>query len=399
VQPRQVQLRFDHVSRLIGIDISKKELFAILDALDMPRVAETADTFTVTVPTNKSDVLREADVIEEILRIYGFNKVPIPTQIRTAAVEAPRPEPFQVRNAVGDYLAAAGFHEMMALSLSESRYYKELMPAVSDEALVYINNTSNVNLDIMRPTTVFSALEAAVHNQNRQQTDLKLFEFGKTYRMKAGKVAEQSHLSLLLTGQRHAETWLDKAQRPADFYTLKAYCVNILGRLGCTGYQESPATDPAFAYGVQYHRGERILAEIGKVAPALSKAMSIRGDVFFADIRWDALLDSVAKQKTAYREVSKFPTIRRDLALIVENSVKFSDIAAIAGKAGKGLLKNVNLFDVYEHEQAVGAGKKSCAVSFLFEDPTKTLQDKDVEKVMDHLIREYESKLGAVIRR
>lgn len=150
---------------------------------------------------------------------------------------------------------------------------------------------------------------------------------------------------------------------------------------------------------MKYHRGERILAEIGKVAPALNKAMDIRGEVFFADIRWDALLDAVAKQKTAYREVSKFPTMRRDLALIVESSVKFSDIAAIAGKAGKGLLKNVNLFDVYEHAQVVGAGKKSCAVSFLFEDPTKTLQDKEVEKVMDHLIREYETKLGAVIRR
>lgn len=399
VQPRQVQLRFDHISRLIGIDISKKELFAILDALDMPRVAETADTFTVTVPTNKSDVLREADVIEEILRIYGFNKVPIPAQIRNAAVEARRPEPFQVRNAVGDYLCAAGFHEMMALSLSESRYYKELMPAVSDEELVYINNTSNANLDIMRPTTLFSSLEAAVHNQNRQQTDLKLFEFGKTYRMKAGATAEQAHLSLLITGQRHAESWLEKEPRPADFYTLKAYCVNILARLGCTGYQESPTTDPAFAYGVKYHRGERILAEMGKVAPVLNKAMDIRGEVFFADIRWDALLDAVAKQKTAYREVSKFPTMRRDLALIVESSVKFSDIAAIAGKAGKGLLKNVNLFDVYEHAQVVGAGKKSCAVSFLFEDPTKTLQDKEVEKVMDHLIREYETKLGAVIRR
>lgn len=399
IEPKRVQLRFDHVSRLIGIDISKKELFAILDALDMPRVAETAESFAVAVPTNKVDVTREADVIEEILRIYGFNKVPVPAQIRTAAAEAPKPDPYQVRNAVSDYLAAAGFHEMMALSLSESRYYRELLPVISDDELVYINNTSNVNLDIMRPGMVFSALEAAVHNQNRQQTDLKLFEFGKTYRQKGSGISETSHLSLLLTGNRAPESWLEKAQRPADYYTLKSFVVNILTRLGCTAYQESAIEHPAFAYGLKYHRGERMLAELGKIAPALSKAMGIRGEVFFADIRWDALVDAVAKQKITYREVSKFPTVRRDLAMIVENSVKFSDIAAIAGKVGKGLLKDVNLFDVYENEQAVGAGKKSCAVSFVFEDPAKTLQDKEVEKVMDQLIREYESKLGALIRR
>ncbi len=175
--------------------------------------------------------------------------------------------------------------------------------------------------------------------------------------------------------------------------------VNILARLGANAYQESPVDNAAFAYGVRYHRGERILAELGKVAGPTAQAMGLKSEVFFADIRWDALMDAVAKQKINYREVGKFPSVRRDLALIVENSVKFSDIAAIAGKAGKGLLKDVNLFDVYENEQAVGKGKKSCAVSFVFEDAAKTLQDKDVEKIMDQLIREYETKLGALIRR
>lgn len=399
VQPKAVTLRNDHISRLIGIDISREEIFAILDALDMPRVAETADTITVTVPTNKSDVLREADVIEEILRIYGFNKVPIPAQIRTAAAEAPKPDPFQIRNAVGDYLAAAGFNEMMALSLSESRFYKEILPTVADEELVYINNTSNVYLDIMRPTMLFSVLEAAVHNQNRRQTDIRLFEFGKTYRMKGEGTVEHAHLGLLLAGNRAPESWIEKPQRSVDFYTLKTFVVNILARLGANAYQESPVDNAAFAYGVRYHRGERILAELGKVAGPTAQAMGLKSEVFFADIRWDALTDAVTKQKINYREVGKFPSVRRDLALIVENSVKFSDIAAIAGKAGKGLLKDVNLFDVYENEQAVGKGKKSCAVSFVFEDAAKTLQDKDVEKIMDQLIREYETKLGALIRR
>lgn len=399
VSPQQVTLRFNHVNRLIGGDIPKPELFEILDALDMPRLAETDETFTVTVPTSKAEVLREADVIEEILRIYGYNKVPIPAQIRTSAVEAPKPDGHALRNAVGDFLSAAGFHEMMALSLSESRYYRELWPHVEDDALVYIQNTSRSNLDIMRPTMVMSALEVARHNQNRQQNNLKLFEFGKTYRRKGEAIDEQAHLSLLLTGTRHAETWLEKEGRAADFYTLKGYCTQILARLGAGNCQESVIEHPAFAYGIRYHRGERTLAELGKVSPSLSKAMDIKGEVFYADLYWDALVGAAGKQKIAYREVSKFPSVRRDLALIVETTIKFSDIAAIAGKVGKGLLKEVNLFDVYEHETAVGEGKKSCAVSFVFEDQARTLQDKDVEKIMDQLIRDYETKLGALIRR
>ena len=398
ISPREVSLRYDHISRLTGVPIPKDELFNILDALEMPRIQESTDAFTVTVPTNKADVLREADVIEEILRIYGFNKVPVPDQIRTAATQAPKPDPYKMKNAAADFLSAAGFHEMMALSLSESRYYRELMPAFAESELVFIQNTSNVNLDIMRPTMIFSALEAAVHNQNRQQNILKLFEFGKTYRQQGEHILEQNHLSLLIGGNRHPESWLEK-DRSADFFTLKSFCVNILQRFGSGNYQESPTENTALAAGIRYHRGEKTLAEIGKVNSSLCKAMGLRGDIFFADINWDALLQSVAKHKIAFNELSKFPTVRRDLALIVDNSVKFSDIAAIAGKTGKGLIKEVNLFDVYQQEQTLGAGKKSCAVSFLFEDPAKTLQDKDVEKIMDQLIQACETKLGALIRR
>ena len=399
VAPKQVMLRYDHVRRLIGAEIPRAELFQILDALDMPGMEETQETFTVKVPTSKAEVTREADVIEEILRIYGFNKVPIPSQIRTMGVEAPKPDGYALRNVVGDFLSASGFHEMMALSLSESRYYRDLLPQIAEEALVYIQNTSRSNLDIMRPTMLMSALEVARHNQNRQQYDLKLFEFGKTYRRKGEAIEEKAHLSLLLTGSRQAETWIEKEPRAADFFTIKAYCSQILLRLGAGNYQESPVENPAYAYGVRYHRGERVLAELGKVSPSLSKAMDIRGEVFFAELNWDALVGAAGKQKITYREVGKFPFVRRDLALIVENTIKFSDIAAVAGKVGKGLLKEVNLFDVYEHEKAVGVGKKSCAVSFIFEDQARTLQDKDVEKVMDQLIQEYETKLGALIRR
>lgn len=398
IRRKHVMLRYDRINRLIGLDIPRQQILSILDALDMPRIAETDTSCTVTVPTNKADVLREADVIEEILRIYGYNNVPIPTQLRTTAAPAPKPDPHAVRHAVSEYLCAVGFYETMALSLSESRYYRDMLPIFAEEELVYIHNTSNTQLDIMRPSMLFSALETMLHNHNRRQTDLKIFEFGKIYRRQQGHVIEKDRLALALSGQRTPESWIEKS-KPADFFTLKNYCVQILSRLGAAPWQESPLEHPAFAHGVRYHRGDRTLAELGKVAPSLTKAMDLRGEVFFADIHWDALLAGVAKQKITYKEPSKYPSVRRDLALIVENSTKFSDIAAIAGKAGKGLLQQVNLFDVYQDEQIIGAGKKSYAVSFVFEDATKTLQDKDVDAIMEQLIKAYESRLGALIRR
>ncbi|WP_353484276.1 phenylalanine--tRNA ligase subunit beta [Haliscomenobacter sp.] len=405
VAPKQIKVTYAYVNMLLGVQLSPAEVQGILTAQGMSIVETDELAFTVAVPTNKVEVTRPADIAEEILRIYGFNRVEISDKFSISAGLAPQPDPSVVRNAIGDFLAAAGFNEIMAVSLSQSRYYSQAFKSISDEELVYINNTSNVQLDIMRPDMLISGLEAIVHNQNRQQMRLRLFEFGKVYRMKEGKINEKAQLSLYLTGDRYGKSWLMKSpfegeSNKTPYFTLKGYVQNVLARLGYEGYQETVLeSDERFAYGVQYHRGPQTLVTFGRVSGGIAKELGVRNEVYTAVFEWDTLLKILRKQNVTYQEVSKFPSTSRDLALIIENSVKFNDIAAIARKVGKKLIKDITLFDVYENEQQLGAGKRSYAVSYLFEDAEKTLEDKEVDKVMNQLIGEYETKLGALIRR
>ncbi len=399
IEPLNITVAYANVNRLIGVDIAKDQVHAILEAMEMEIVESSKDFFTVAVPTNKADVTREADVIEEILRIFGFNKVPIPTQVKNSVVASKRPSPQSLRNTVSDYLAANGFNEIMAVSLTQSKYHETLLP-VAKEQMVYVNNTSNVHLDIMRPTMLFSGLEAIVHNQNRQQPNLRLFEFGKTYLTKEESGHKESqHLSLFLTGQRQAENWQGSSKDTVDFYTLKAFVTNVLQRLGVAKFQEEKLKDDIYSVGYRYFRGQQALASFGKVQTSILKGMSIKNPVFYADINFDSLLKATKKHKIQYDELNKFPTVRRDLALVINNSVTFGDIERVARKTVKKNLQTINLFDVYQNEEQLGADKKSYAVSFIFEDKTKTLKDKDVEKDMNRLIQAYEEILGAQIRR
>lgn len=399
IEPKQIDVKYQYINDLIGVEMSHTEIRDILEAMEMKIVADGAAAFTVSVPTNKADVLRPADVAEEVLRIYGLNRVPMPDSIHTAVTISPQPDPVVIRNKVSDYLAANGFNEMMAVSLSQSKYYQEVLTAIPEEALVYINNTSNVHLDIMRPEMLLSGLEAILHNQNRQSSDVKLFELGRSYQQGKEKIIETEHLSLLLTGERFSESWIDTGKAGIDFYSLKAYAKNIMHQLGYQGYQEKTIRDEVFAYGLQWHRGPQVLVEMGMVHHGVTKAMGIKQEVFYAVFNWSLLFEGLKKHRVQYSEISKFPTVRRDLALVIDRSVKFADIEAIARKTVKKLLKDINLFDVYESEQQLGAGKVSYAVSYVFEDSGKTLRDKEIDKVMNKLIKDYEAKLGAVIRR
>jgi phenylalanyl-tRNA synthetase beta chain len=400
IDNQRIAVNFQNVERLIGQKFDNRYLKKILAALDMD-IVETIDSenVIVSVPTNKSDVLREADITEEILRIHGFNNVPMPNQIRSAITETERPDRNKVKNLVADFMTANGFNEAMGLSLSQSKYYITNAEVIDNQRLVFVNNTSNVHLDIMRPTMLLSALETIVHNQNRQSSDLKIFEFGKTYLTDGDKFEETAHLSLAVIGNRNAENWRFKTGGTADYFTLKSYVNAVLARLGIGGFQETAITNAQMAFGLRYHRGAQVLVEFGKVQPKLRKEMGIKNDVYFADFQWDNVLKSLKNAKSSYEEVSKYPSVRRDLALVLDASVKFGDISSLAQKTAKKLLKDVNLFDVFEDATKLGAGKKSYAVSFIFEDKEKTLAEKDIEKVMDDLIKSYESKLGAVIRR
>lgn len=401
VQPRAITVRYPYVQGLIGVAITPADIQRILEAQGMTvRNHSDGETFTVSVPTNKADVIRPADIVEEVLRIYGFNNVPLDAKMTTTMAISPQPDPAVVRNTVADLLAANGFFEMMAVSLSQSRYYSQLNAGIAPDELVFINNTSNVHLDIMRPEMLVSGLETVLHNQNRQQTRLRLFEFGKSYRHAAGNIVERSHLSLFVSGERWTESWLFGAEKPSTFYTLKAAVEQILQRLGLNSYQLTDTDlSVTFTYGLRLHRGPQTLVELGRVHPAILREMGIRGEVFAAVFAWDTLLEMLSKQRISYREVSRYPTVRRDLALVIDNSIKFSDIVTIANKVGKKLITNINLFDVYENEAQLGVGKRSYAVSYLFENPERTLQDKEVDQVMAQLISKYQAQLGAHIRR
>jgi phenylalanyl-tRNA synthetase beta chain len=399
IEPKRITVAYKNITRLIGEELPKETIEEILSALNIKQLSKGGADFVAVIPTNKVDVVREADVVEEILRIYGFNRVPVPSQIKSAMTIGAKPDPIQIRNLIGDLLAANGFNEMMGISLSKSMYYKEILP-LPDENLVYVNNTANVHLDSMRATMLFSGLEAIERNQNRQNADVRLFEFGKTYLKKDEKnFDEKQHLTLFMSGKRYSESWLTQDKGQVTYYTLKAYVQNILTRLGISNYQETVLSDGQFNFGLCYHQGPKVLVEFGKIQASILKKMDIKNPVFYADFQWDTLFSTLKKHKVTFEELSKFHVVRRDLALILENSINFTDIAAIARKAVKNALKEVNLFDVYINKDQLGETKKSCSVSFLFENKERTLQDKEIDAWMSELIKQYEEKLGATIRK
>lgn len=405
VVPAAVPVTYARINALIGETLSKARIHGILEAMGIFRGDETEAGFIAYIPTNKPDVTREADVVEEILRVHGLDNVPIPTQIRSSIEVTQRPNPDAVRNLAADFLASSGFNECMSLSLTNSAYFlgdTAVLP-MEKEQLVFIHNSANQGLDCMRPSMLFSSLDVVQRNQNRQNADLRLFEFGKTYGQKAAesgqKMVETARLSVTLTGAHSPESWQPAAKKSVDFFTLKAYVANLLQRLGISGFQETTFQEAPYQYAVKYHRGAQELVTLGAIQPAILKKMDIKNPVFFADFNFENVLKALGSNKIQFEELNKFPAVRRDLALVIDQGVTFAEIRQLATKTAKKLLKDVNLFDVFEDESKLGAGKKSYAVSFTFEDPEKTLQDKDIDAVMGQLTSAFEGKLGAQIRK
>ncbi len=398
IQPAEVEVRYENINRLIGVSMGHQQVHHILEALEMEIRSPSEEGIKVAVPTNKPDVVREVDVIEEILRIYGFNKVPLPKQIRLSLATSAVVDKRKIQNTISDLLSSNGFNEIMGLSLTQSKYFKELLP-VDEAELVYVQNTSNVHLDVLRPSMLFSALEAVVHNQNRQHPDSCLYEFGHTYRKADDDYLEQPQLTLVMSGQQSKESWYHEKEAAVDYYYLKAFVNKVLERLGLDSYQHTAFSSEVWSYGLRYHRGEQVLVEFGKLQQHISRQMDIRREVYYAEFNWAAVLKALARHKINFEALNKYPSVRRDLALVIEKKVNFSEIAEIARKKGKKILKDINLFDVYENEEQLGKNKKSYAVSFIFEDAAKTLKDKEVEKIMNQLIQSYEQELGAVIRK
>ncbi len=398
IAPKEIEVKYEHINRMMGISIDKGELMDILAALNMPVKNDNGESFVVAVPTDKFDVIREADVIEEVIRIYGLNKIPIPTKIHTSISTSKALMPLKVKEELSSILVASGFNEMMAVSLSRSSYYENILPRDKSE-LIFVNNTSNRDFDVMRPDMIFSALEAVAYNQNRQNQDLRLFEYGKTYVRNNGEMQEEQLFSLCMTGSKMSESWLNKGKNEVSFYTLKSYIKKLLDYLGIKAYQEEQLSNESFVYGLKFFRGPLKIAEFGKLKTSISKKMDIKNEVFFGNLYMNDIFRTIQKQKVKFAAINKYPGTRRDLALVIDDKVNFSQIEALAKKTEKKFLKGINLFDVYSNEDQLGKGKKSYAVSFNFENPERTMKDKEVEKIMNSLIDKYEKELNAVIRR
>lgn len=395
----EIRLQYQHVNDLLGVEINKEDIHSILTAMDMEIKPLDNESILVKVPTNKVDVNREVDLIEEIVRIYGLNNVPTSKHVHSTISYTQKPDKHKIKELLANFLASKGYNEMMGLSLIESRLYQGL-DLIDPANFVYINNTSNVHLDIMRPDMLLSGLQSVTYNINRQQTNLALFELGKSYQKSGNGYIEQELLTLFKTGKANEESWLTDYKTDNSFYDIKHIVLSILARVNLTNM---PFTliqnDKRFQYGMQLNRGPVVIAEFGLVKKEISAKQGIKSPVFYGEIYINNLLKLIGNNQMHVQEVSKFPSMRRDLALVVDKQVKFAEVEQIARQVNKKLLKHIGLFDVYENKTQLGEDKRSIAISLVFENMDKTLNDTEVDNIMNQIIALLEQKLNAVIRK
>ena len=392
----QVFLTFDKVNKVIGQTIPSETIKNILHSLDIKVSSITERGLGLIIPSYRVDVQREADVIEEILRVYGYNNVGFSEKINASMSHSSKFDDHNVQNIIASQLTAQGFFEIMTNSLIPEKtittYEKETAQSVK-----ILNPLSN-DLSHMRTNLLYSGLEIIEYNINRKRSDLKLFEFGKTYHLINGEYSERKHLMMYVTGNKDSENWNISVQK-TDFFLLKGWVDSIFERLGLTNISTKPLTDAhtEIQEGFQWFLGDSFLGTIGVVKTKTLKDFGIKQEVLFADIDWNTVLESVKNQKIVYKEIAKFPEVRRDLALLLDSSVSFGDIYKTAYETETSILKSLSLFDVYQGDK-LPEGKKSYAISFSLQDTNKTLTDKQIDKSIQNLLRNFEEKLGASLR-
>ncbi|RAJ11883.1 phenylalanine--tRNA ligase subunit beta [Olleya aquimaris] len=396
IEDFQVRLSFEKVTKLIGQDIPRETIKSILTSLDIKVNSVTETGLGLTIPAFRNDVTREADVIEEILRVYGYNNVHTSSKLNASISNASKFEDYKLQNVVGNQLAAQGWFEIMANSLTSANYIA-LSEQLKAEHNVEMLNPLSQDLGVMRQSLLFSGLEAVSHNINRRQHNLKFFEFGKTYHDFGNKREEFKRLSLFVTGHKTEESWSQSPQPKTDFFFLKGSIASILNRLGINRYQENTTKNDVFTEGLQLSIGRDVLVDFGIIKSKITKHFDISQEVFYADFNWDTILEVAKRNKIKFSAIPKYPEVRRDFALLLDDAVTFDSIQSIAKKTEKQLLKNVNLFDVYQGKNLPN-GKKSYAVSFTFLDDRQTLTDKVVDKIMNKLQNNFERELGAELR-
>lgn len=403
-----VDLKYDYVHSLVGKEIPTDKIKAICESLEMKVLEETAEGLKLEIPAYRVDVTRPCDVVEDILRIYGYNNVEIPTQLKSSLViKGDEDQKHKLANIVSEQLVGEGFNEILNNSLTKGAYY-EGRNAYAAENCVKIMNPLSTDLNVMRQTLLFGGLESVQHNVNRKRANLRFFEFGNVYTFDPEKAnlddpmqayKEQYHAALWLTGKRVEGSWAH-ANEESSFYELSAYVENILRRIGVKPGMivRKKTENDIFSAGLTIeNRGGKKLIEMGIITKKLLKQFGLDAPVFYAELNWTALMKVIKKNEVLYTEVPKFPAVSRDLALLVDNSVEFAQIEQIARATEKKLLKKVELFDVYEGDK-LPAGKKSYAVNFILQDEEKTMGDKQIEAIMNKLIAQLKKQLNAELR-
>ena len=403
-----VELSYDYVNSLSGKEIPTDTVKRIVGSLEMKVTGETDKGLSLLVPPYRVDVQRPCDVVEDILRIYGYNNVEIPTSLKSSLnVKGETDRSVKLQNLVSEQLVGCGFNEIMNNSLTAAVYYEGLETFKPDN-LVRLMNPLSSDLNVMRATLLFGGLESICHNANRKNADLKFFEFGNCYHYHAEKknpektlaaYSEELHLGLWVTGKRVSNSWAHPDE-DSSVYELKAYVINIFRRLGVNfgGLVFGNLTDDIYPVAISVHtRGGKLLATFGVVSRKILKAFDIDSEVYYADINWKELMKAIKGNAVYYKEISKYPAVKRDLALLIDKKVQFAEIEKIAYETDRKLLKAVELFDVYEGKN-LEAGKKSYAVSFMLQDENATLNDKQIDKFMQKLIANLQNKLDAKLR-
>ncbi len=393
----QVFLSFENSAKLIGEELPQDTIKSILSSLDIKINSISETGIGLTIPAYRNDVQREADVIEEILRVYGYNNIGFTQKLNASISNIDKFSDYNVQNTISNQLVGQGFNEMLANSLTSPEYI-QLSEQLKDENNVEMLNPLSNDLAVMRQSMLFSGLEAVSYNINRKRADLRLFEFGKTYHYCNEERVENKHLSIIISGNRTIESW-KTGQQTSDFFFLKGIITSVLERLGL-GVQRlktSSFKNDVLSEGISLSLGKAKLVEFGIVKKSVLKHFSISQEVLYADFNWDNVLEYAKHSKVKYKDIPKFPEVRRDFALLIDDAVKFEDIQTIAKQTEKQLLKNVNLFDVYQGKN-LPKGKKSYAVSFILQDEHKTLTDKQIDKIMNKLQHNFENKLGAELR-
>lgn len=391
----EVRLSFENAKKLIGEEIPKEIIKRILTSLDIKVNNVTEAGLGLTVPAYRNDVQREADIIEEILRVYSYNNIATTTKLNASISTTSRFEDHKIQNIIGNQLAAQGYFEILSNSLTTPAY-TALSEQLKDEHNITMLNPLSNDLSVLRQSLLFSGLETLSFNINRKRGDLKLFEFGKTYHGFDNKREEFKHLGVFVTGNQTQENWIISSKK-SDFFYLKGSVLSILERLGISRFSEYPIKNDVFSEGLTISLGKTKLVDFGLVKKPILKHFDISQDVLFANFYWDNILNIVKRNKITFKNITKYPEVKRDFALLIDDSITFEAIYKLANQSEKLLLKNVNLFDVYQGKN-LPAGKKSYAISFTLQDENKTLTDKQIDKIMNKLQFSFETKLGAELR-